>query len=61
MSDETVLTAEEVATILRTSLRTVRNLIKSGRLRGIKVGRGYRIPREALEEYLRGEEPKSER
>ncbi len=49
---EPTFTATEVATLLRVSPRTVHRLIKHGRLRAIKVGRDYRIPRRAYEAFL---------
>jgi excisionase family DNA binding protein len=55
MSDERVIvfTAEEVAVYLRTSLRTVRRLIREGELVGVKVGRSYRVTKPALDDYLK--------
>ena len=52
-----MLTAQEVAEILRVSARTVKRMVDSGELYGLRVGQGqrYRIPREALDAYLRGE------
>lgn len=51
-----ILTVQEIADYLRTTIRTVRNLIRKGKLKGIKVGRTYRVPREAFEEYLKGQQ-----
>lgn len=46
MSDEeTVLTAEEAATLLRVSSKTVLSLARSGALPGEKVGRAWRFMR----------------
>ena len=42
----------EVAERLRVDPRTVYNVIASGDLRAIKVGRLWRIPADALEDYL---------
>lgn len=47
-----VLSVEEVAEILSITPKTVRNLIKSGEIKGIKVGRLVRIPKPRLIEYL---------
>jgi excisionase family DNA binding protein len=38
-----VFTTEEVAEILKTSQRTVQRLIRQGRLKAHRVGRGYRV------------------
>jgi excisionase family DNA binding protein len=43
----------EVARILRVTVRTVERYCAQGKLRAIKVGRGWRIPRAALEDFLR--------
>lgn len=47
-----VLSVDEVAEILSITPKTVRNLIKSGEITGIKVGRLLRIPKYRLVEYL---------
>ncbi|MDR3360178.1 MAG: helix-turn-helix domain-containing protein [Bifidobacteriaceae bacterium] len=46
------LTVSEVAETLRVSDMTIYRLISSGEIRAIKVGRSYRIPAEALDEWL---------
>ena len=51
--DEKVLTVDEVSQILRVLPKTVRSLLKEGKLPGIKVGRVWRIPEQALRAYLR--------
>lgn len=49
-----LLTAREVAAILRISAPTVRSMCDLGTLRSVKVSaRGLRIPKEAVDEYLR--------
>ena len=50
--DEKLLTVDEVAQILRVLPKTVRSLLKEGRLPGIKVGRVWRIPEKALRAYI---------
>jgi acetyl-CoA synthetase len=52
--DELLLPAE-VARILRVTTRTVERYCKKGRLRAVKVGRLWRIPRSSLEEFLKTE------
>jgi len=47
-----VLTVREVAEILRTTIRTVRELIKAKRLNAVRVGREYRILRSEVERFL---------
>ncbi|MDR2378925.1 MAG: helix-turn-helix domain-containing protein [Bifidobacteriaceae bacterium] len=46
------LTVAEVAATLRVSDMTIYRLIAGGELRALKVGRSYRIPAEALDEWL---------
>lgn len=45
---QTFLTAEEVAELLHCDPCTVENLLKRGDLPGLKLGRGWIIPFEAL-------------
>jgi chromosome partitioning protein len=49
MADNTYLTTEEVAKLLNIHINTVARWIKSGKLPSTKIGREYRIPREAIE------------
>jgi excisionase family DNA binding protein len=49
---EKLLTVAEVAGILRVSVRTVYNLLEAGALRGVRVGRAWRVPESALEEFI---------
>lgn len=57
MSEETgrvrYLTVEEVAEVMRVSKMTVYRLLHSGDLPGVRVGRSFRVPQDALEAYLR--------
>jgi len=47
------LTVEEVAEVMRVSKMTVYRLLHSGELPGVRVGRSFRVPQDALEAYLR--------
>ncbi|HZA23458.1 MAG TPA: helix-turn-helix domain-containing protein [Dehalococcoidia bacterium] len=49
MAENTYLTTEEVAKLLNVHSNTVARWIKSGKLPSTKIGREYRIPREAIE------------
>ena len=49
---EDYLTPYELADELSVSLTTVYKLLRAGRLPGFKVGRVWRIPRDALEKYI---------
>lgn len=47
------LTVAEVATIMRVSKMTVYRMVHSGALPAIRVGRSYRVPERAVQDYLR--------
>ncbi|MCL2453948.1 MAG: helix-turn-helix domain-containing protein [Micrococcales bacterium] len=47
------LTVNEVAGVMRVSKMTVYRLLHSGALPGLRVGRSFRVPADALEAYLR--------
>jgi excisionase family DNA binding protein len=46
------LTVLEVADIMRVSKMTVYRLLHSGELPGVRVGRSFRVPQDALDHYL---------
>lgn len=48
-----LLSVKEVAALLQTSRVQVRRMIQNGELAALKVGREYRIPLEALQEFIR--------
>ena len=48
------LTVAEVASVMRVSKMTVYRLVHSGHLPAIRVGRSFRVPEQAVHEYLRG-------
>ncbi|HHY38975.1 MAG TPA: helix-turn-helix domain-containing protein [Clostridia bacterium] len=54
---EELLTPAEIAKILRVSTRAVHKWLRSGKLRGVKLGPAkaalWRIPRKSLEEFVR--------
>lgn len=49
---EKLLTVEQVALTLQVHWQTVLNYIKSGKLRAVKLGRGYRITPKDLEDFI---------
>ena len=51
----TVYTTEEVAAILKISVRTTQRLIKSGRLKATRLGHAYRIAEHHLHAFVRDE------
>jgi len=47
------LTVLEVADVMRVSKMTVYRLLHAGELPGVRVGRSFRVPQDALDAYLR--------
>ena len=47
------LTVAEVAATMRVSKMTVYRLVHSGELPAARVGRSFRVPRDAVQDYLR--------
>ena len=53
LSDATFLTVAEVAAAMRVSKMTVYRLVHAGDLPAARVGRSFRVPADAVNEYLR--------
>ncbi|MCZ1000843.1 helix-turn-helix domain-containing protein [Streptomyces mirabilis] len=53
LSEVVLLTVAEVAAVMRVSRMTVYRLVHSGHLPAIRVGRSFRVPEQAVHEYLR--------
>ena len=51
--DVRFLTVAEVATIMRVSKMTVYRLVHGGVLPAVRVGRSFRVPEQAVHDYLR--------
>jgi excisionase family DNA binding protein len=54
LSEVVFLTVAEVAAVMRVSKMTVYRLVHAGDLPAVKVGRSYRVPEQAVHDYLRG-------
>src|SRR5690242_3945098 len=52
-ADVRFLTVAEVAALMRVSKMTVYRLVHGGELSAVRVGRSFRVPRHAVEEYPR--------
>jgi len=52
LSEVRFLTVAEVAAVMRVSKMTVYRLLHSGELPGVRVGRSFRVPQDALDHYL---------
>jgi excisionase family DNA binding protein len=53
ISEVKFLTVAEVAAVMRVSKMTVYRLVHSGELPAVRVGRSFRVPEDAVNEYLR--------
>lgn len=53
LNEVVFLTVAEVATVMRVSKMTVYRLVHSGHLPAIRVGRSFRVPEQAVHDYLR--------
>ena len=49
----TFLTVAEVAAMMRVSKMTVYRLVHGGELAAVRVGRSFRVPERAVQDYLR--------
>lgn len=47
------MTVAEVAEVMRVSKMTVYRLVHSGELPAVRFGRSYRVPENAVEDFLR--------
>ncbi|MGI8680603.1 MAG: helix-turn-helix domain-containing protein [Mycobacteriales bacterium] len=53
LSEVRFLTVAEVASVMRVSKMTVYRLVHDARLPAVRVGRSFRVPEQAVHEYLR--------
>ncbi len=53
LSELRFLTVAEVATVMRVSKMTVYRLVHGGELPAVRVGRSFRVPEQAVHDYLR--------
>ena len=53
-SNAKFLTVAEVAQVMRVSKMTVYRLVHSGEMPAVRFGRSYRVPEQAVEQYLKG-------
>jgi excisionase family DNA binding protein len=52
LSEVTFLTVAEVASVMRVSKMTVYRLVHAGTLPAVRVGRSFRVPEQAVHDYL---------
>jgi excisionase family DNA binding protein len=55
-----VLTIEEAAARLKLKPQTVRDWLNAGKLKGVKLGRVWRVDAEALDRLLSGDEDRDD-
>jgi excisionase family DNA binding protein len=53
LSEVRFLTVAEVAAVMRVSKMTVYRLVHAGELPAVRVGRSFRVPEQAVHDYLR--------
>ncbi len=52
MADKTYYTVQEVADLLKLHWQSVLNYIKKGELEALRLGKGYRISQQALDDFI---------
>lgn len=52
MEDIEVMTAEEACEVLRIGHNAIYALLNSGKLKGYRMGRNWRIPRESVRQFI---------
>ncbi len=52
MEDIEIMTAEEACEVLRIGHNAIYALLNSGRLKGYRMGRNWRIPRESVRQFI---------
>lgn len=60
IGDLELYTVEELSSSLGIQERTIREYLKSGKLRGRKLAKRWYVTEEALREYFQAEEPEPE-
>jgi excisionase family DNA binding protein len=53
LADVKFLTVAEVATVMRVSKMTVYRMVHAAELPAVRVGRSFRVPEQAVHDYLR--------
>lgn len=49
---DTLITPEELAEMLNCGMNTTYKLLKSGKIKAMKIGRVWKIPKRAVQEYI---------
>jgi excisionase family DNA binding protein len=59
MENKEFYTVEQVAELLKVHWQTVLNYIKNGKLKAVKLGKGYRISKAAFNEFVKENQTQS--
>lgn len=59
MENNEFYTVKQVAELLKVHWQTVLNYIKNGKLKAVKLGKGYRISKGALDEFIKDNQTQS--
>lgn len=49
---DTLITSEEAAQMLGCGMNTIYMILKSGKLKAMRIGRVWKIPKRAVQEYI---------
>lgn len=55
MNNNKFLTVEQVAELLQIHWQTVLNYIKGGKLKAVRLGKGYRIKKQELDHFIKAQ------
>jgi excisionase family DNA binding protein len=55
LENDSILTVEEAAKMIKVSTKTIRDWLRSGQLRGLKAGKQWRILRQDLESFMQAQ------
>ena len=53
MENNSFYTVEQVAELLQVHWQTVLNYIKNGKLKALRLGKGYRITKDDLDKFIK--------
>lgn len=54
LTNKNLLTVQELANELRIGRNTAYEMVKTGLIRSVRIGKAIRVPRNALEDFLEG-------
>jgi len=60
MKNNNLYTVQQVADLLQVHWQTILNYIKKGKLESIKLGKGYRISQDSLNQFMKNNSSKKD-